>query len=177
MGAWSGPFLIAAVLLAVAGVAKVVDPVMTVGALRSAGLPVGPTAVRVGGAVEAVIAVGAAITGDPTLALLVAASYLAFAGFVGFALVRRLPVGSCGCFGRADSPPSLVHVVVNLGAVLSGVAVAVHDGAGLGATLRGQPLAGVPFLVLIGVGVYAAITALTVVPALLTPVPAKRGHR
>jgi hypothetical protein len=177
MGAWSGPFLIAAVLLAGAGVAKVVDPVMTVGALRAAGLPIGPTAVRVGGAVEAGIAVAAAITGEPALALMVAASYLAFAGFVAFALVRRLPVGSCGCFGRVDSPPSLLHVVINVGAAVSAVAVAMHDGGGLAATLRGQPLAGVPFLVLVGVGVYAAITALTVVPALVSSLPAERGHR
>jgi hypothetical protein len=177
MGAWSGPFLIAAVVLAVAGVAKTIDPVMTVGALRAAGLPVGPSAVRVAGAVEAVLAIGAAITGEPALALAVAASYLAFAGFVAVALVRDLPVGSCGCFGRADAPPSVLHVVVNVGAAVSAVAVALHDGGGLRATLDGQPLAGVPFLVLVGAGVYAAITALTVVPRLLAPVPTKGRRR
>ncbi|MEP6625960.1 MAG: MauE/DoxX family redox-associated membrane protein [Acidimicrobiia bacterium] len=177
MGAWSGPFLIAAVLLAVAGVAKAIDPVMTVGALRSAGIPAGPTAVRLGGAVEALIAVGAAITGDRVLALVVAASYLAFAGFVAVALIRHLPVGSCGCFGRADSPPSVLHVVVDVGAAVSAIAVARLDGGGLGATLHGQPLGGLPFVLLVGVGVYAAITALTVLPPMLAPVPAKRDRR
>ena len=54
MGVWSGPFLIAAVLLAAAGVAKAIDPTMTVGALRRFGLPVSSTAVRGLGAIDAV---------------------------------------------------------------------------------------------------------------------------
>src|SRR5437899_8589694 len=104
MGAWSGPFLIAAVLLAVGGVAKAFDPTMTVGALRAAGFPVPPAAVRLAGFAEAAVAVAAAITGAPVLAVAVAISYLAFAGFVVIALACRLPIGTCGCFGRADAP-------------------------------------------------------------------------
>lgn len=166
MGVLSGPFLIAVVLLVAAGGAKAFDPTMTVGALAAFGLPIPAPAVRAFGALEALLAIAAVLTGAPVLVLGVAASYLAFAGFVVIARVRRLPIGTCGCFGRADTPPSALHVALNLAAAASAVAVAMHSDGGLVATLRTQPLAGVPFLALGAVGAYAAITALTVVPAL-----------
>ena len=166
MGAWAGPFLIAALLLAAAGAAKVIDPTTTVGALRKLGLPAPPTAVRVGGAVEVALAVGAVLTGAPVLAALVAVSYLLFTAFVLVALGRGLPIGSCGCFGKVDTPPSVLHVVVNLAAVTAAIGVALGDGTGIADVLADQPLAGVPFLLLVAVGGYAAFTALTVVPQL-----------
>jgi hypothetical protein len=42
--------------------------------------------------------------------------------------------------------------------------------------LSAQPLAGIPMLLLIAIGTYAAFTALTVVPQ-LAAVRAARGHR
>lgn len=167
MGVWSGPFLIAAVLLAAAGIAKAIDPTMTVGALRRFGVSVPPGAVRGLGGLEALLAVAAAVTGAPSLAAGVAVSYLLFTAFVVVARARRLPIGSCGCFGRIDTPPSWLHVAVNLAAAASALGVAARDGGGLGATLDHQPLAGLPFLALIGIGTYAAFTALTVVPQLV----------
>ena len=166
MGAWAGPFLIAALLLAAAGAAKVVDPTNTVGALRKMGLPAPAAVVRVAGAVEVVLAVAAVVTGAPVLAVLVAVSYLLFTGFVLVALGRGLPIGSCGCFGKVDTPPSVLHVVINLGAVVAAIGVALGDGTGIGDALAEQPVAGVPFLLLVAVGGYAAFTALTVVPQL-----------
>ena len=166
MGAWAGPFLIAALLLAAAGAAKVMDPTTTVGALRKLGLPTPAAAVRVGGAVEVVLAVGAVLTGAPVLAALVAVSYLLFTAFVLVALGRGLPIGSCGCFGKVDTPPSVLHVVVDLAAVAAAIGVALGDGTGIADVLADQPLAGVPFLLLVAVGGYAAFTALTVVPQL-----------
>lgn len=166
MGAWSGPFLIAALLLAAAGVAKAVDPTMTVGALRGIGLDIPPLGVRAVGAFEAALAVVAAATGAPILVGGVAASYLVFTLFVVVALARRIPIGTCGCFGKVDTPPSWIHVGVNLGAAASAVAVAAADGGGIAGVVRDQPLAGIPFLLLVVVGAYAAFTALTVVPKL-----------
>lgn len=170
MDAWAGPFLIACLLLGAAGVGKAADPTMTVGALRGFGLRLPEvavrTAVRVAGAVEAVLAGGAIVTGDPVLAGLVAASYLGFIGFVAIALARRLPIGSCGCFGKVDTPPSAVHIVVNLAAAAAAIAMATGESRGIASVLADQPLAGVPFLLLAAVGTYAAFTVLTVVPGL-----------
>jgi len=168
MGAWAGPFLIAALLLAGAGAAKAADPSATVGALRGFGLAVPPSAVRVGGGVEVALAVVAAASGNMIAAYAVAVSYLAFTAFVLAARARHLPIGSCGCFGKIDTPPSALHVVVDVGAAAAAVGVATGDGSGLGTVLAAQPLAAVPFVLLVLVGAYAAFTALTVVPQLQT---------
>jgi hypothetical protein len=166
MGAWAGPFVVAAALLVAAGAMKVVDPVNTVGALRRAGLPVHPVVVRAGGAVEVVVGVVAVVTGGVVPALLVAASYAAFTAFVVLALARDLPIGSCGCFGKVDTPPSVLHVVVNGGAIVSAAAVALGPGGGIGEVLADQPLLGLPFLALVAIATYAAFLALTLVPQL-----------
>lgn len=166
MGAWAGPFLVAALLLIAAGALKAYDPATTAGALRRAGLGVPPTAVRIGGAVEAVIGVAAIVTGGPIAASLVALSYLLFTGFVLVALVRHLPIGSCGCFGKVDTPPSGIHVVINVGAVVAATAVAIGPGGGVGEVLADQELLGLPFLVLVVTATYLAFLALTALPQL-----------
>ena len=166
MGAWAGPFLVAATLLVVAGAMKAVDPVMTTGALRRLGVPVPGLLVRIGGALEVVIGVVAVLTGALLPVLLVALSYALFTVFVVVALVRHVPIGSCGCFGKIDTPPSLVHLAVNLGAVVTAVAVALRDGGGIGDVLADQPLLGLPFLALCAIATYAAFLAMTLVPQL-----------
>jgi hypothetical protein len=166
MGAWAGPFLVVALLLVAAGALKAYDPVTTVGALRRAGLRVPPVAVRIGGAIEVVIGVAAIATGAPAAAGLVALSYLLFLGFVGFALARHIPIGSCGCFGKIDTPPSLIHVGLNVGAIATATAVALGPGGGIGDVLADQDLLGLPFLLLVATATYLAFLALTLLPQL-----------
>lgn len=176
MDAWSGPFAVVTLLLAAAGAMKVHDPAATVGALRALGLPVPPLAVRVGGAIEAVIGIAALITGGPALAVLVALSYLAFTVFVVTARARRLPIGSCGCFGKVDTPPTRVHIVLNVAAMVVAIGAAVGGGAGLVDGLGALPAFGLPYVVLVGTGTYLAFLALTALPQLLalTRAPAKQ---
>jgi hypothetical protein len=138
MDAWSGPFSAAALLLAGAGAMKAWDPVNTVGALRARGITVPPLAVRAGGVVELVIGIAAIVTGAAVPALLVAASYLAFTVFVAVALHRHLPIGSCGCFGKIETPPSAVHLVVNVAAAAVAVIVALGDPIPLADVLADQ---------------------------------------
>jgi hypothetical protein len=132
MPALTGPALTAALLLAFAGAAKVVDPAMTVGALWALGLPSSRTLVRVGAAAELLVGVLAAAAGWASVWWLVAASYLAFAAFVVAALRAGTMVGSCGCFGREDTPPHLIHVVVDVALAATAAAAAV---LGVGAPL------------------------------------------
>jgi hypothetical protein len=166
MGAWAGPFLVVTLLLTAAGALKAYDPVNTVGALRKAGLRVPPVAVRIGGAIEVVIGVAAIVTGGTVAAALVALSYLLFLGFVVFALVRHIPIGSCGCFGKIDTPPSVVHVGLNVGAIVTATAVALGSGGGIGDVLSDQDLLGLPFLLLVATATYLAFLALTALPQL-----------
>jgi len=164
MGAWTVPYGIAVVLLLAAGIAKVLEPRDTAGALARSGLAVPGVVVRVGAAFEVGLALAALAAGTRTAAAVVALSYVAFTIFVVQALVRRVPVGSCGCFGRVETPPSIVHVLVNLGGAA----------AGIGAAVTGpSPWLGVPdlstttaiatvVLVVLGTGLAAAL--LTIVP-------------
>ena len=86
---------------------------------------------------------------------LVAVSYALFAVVVAAALRSGKPISSCGCFGKVDTPPSALHVVLNV--VAAGVAAgAVFVGASeinLPDVLADQPLLGIPFLLLVAVGV------------------------
>jgi hypothetical protein len=132
MPALTGPALTAALLLAFAGAAKAVDPAMTVGALRALGLPSSTTRVRVGAAAELLVGLLAAAAGWAWVWWLVAVSYLAFAAFVVAALRAGTMVGSCGCFGREDTPPHPIHVVVDVALAATAAAAAV---LGVGAPL------------------------------------------
>jgi hypothetical protein len=163
----AGPFAIAAALLVLAGAPKVVRPRDTVNALRAAGIPAPHVFVRIAAVAEVAIGVDALVNGNRPSAVLVALSYAAFTGFVVVALRRSTPLASCGCFGRADTPPSRLHVAVDAGAVAAAVAVAVDPGVGLPDVVRDQPLAGVPFLILVVCGTFLAYLALSALPRLL----------
>ncbi len=165
-----GPFFVAALLLAVAGLAKAIHPADTARALRGVGVPAPSLLVRVGGALETVIGVAAIVRGDRATAVLVAVSYLAFAGFVAVALLRRLPIATCGCFGREESPPTWLHIGIDVAAAAAAVAVAIDPGVGIADVVAEQPLAGVPFLLLVLTGAAAAGLALTLMPRLLVVV-------
>ncbi|MEQ1786841.1 MAG: MauE/DoxX family redox-associated membrane protein [Acidimicrobiales bacterium] len=126
------PALVLASLLALAGAQKLLDPTMTVGALRALRVPASPVAVRAGSAVELGLGVGAVVVGGPVLWSLVALSYVAFGVFVIAALRNGTKIGSCGCFGREETPPHWSHVALN--AVLAGGSVVVA------VRLSGSPL-------------------------------------
>lgn len=106
------PFVLAAaVLLVVAGAPKVLDPADTVRGLRSAGLPGSPGLVRVLAVVEVVAGVAALVGPSRPAAAAVALLYAGFTGFVLLALARGGVVESCGCLGRADTPPTRAHAI------------------------------------------------------------------
>jgi hypothetical protein len=118
----------ASVLLLAAGAAKVADPSATAGALGALGWPSSPALVRAGAGGEAVLGAAGLAVGGPLVAALVAASYLGFALFVASALRAGEPLATCGCFGRADTPPRPAHVVVDI-ALAAGAATAAVAGA------------------------------------------------
>ena len=122
----TGPALTAALLLVFAGATKAVDPAMTAGALRALRLPSSKILVRLAAAAE-LLGLLAVIAGWVAVWWLVAASYLAFAGFVVAALRAGTMLGSCGCFGREDTPPHPLHVVIDVALAATAAAAAVRD--------------------------------------------------
>ncbi len=160
-----GPYLVATTLLVVAGVAKAGRPGDTARALR---LP--PGLVRGAAGAEALLGAGALLWPHPPLAGAVALSYLGFAGFVALARRRGGALASCGCFGTVDTPPTRLHLLVDLALAGSALAVALASRGGAGGggrSLMGllgrEPWAGVPLVAssLLAAGlVYLALGAL-----------------
>ena len=153
----------AALLLVVAGLAKVFRPVSTTELLTSFGLPEVPVVVVVIGVVESAVGVLAMVAGGPLLA---AATGTLYVGFI-VVVTRALATGvrTCGCFGRVNSPPSWIHVVGNAGfAVTSFVAAAGRTPAQV---MADQPANGIGFVLAAGVTAGLALVAFTAVPEAL----------
>jgi hypothetical protein len=146
-----GPYLAACGLLVVAGVAKSIRPGDTARALGHS-IPVRTSrrqltaAVRIGAGGEAVLGLVALAFPRPLPAALVALSYAAFAGVVGYARAKSA-IASCGCFGTPDTPATWAHVVVDSALALSAAMVAWSASSRhLWASLSTQPLHGLLLL-------------------------------
>ncbi len=169
MSVFAGPFAIATVVLALGGALKGFEPADTAHAMHALGLPGGRLFVRLGGMFEVVVAVGALVTGNPILAGVVAASYVVFAVVVTAALRTGRPISSCGCLGKIDTPPSAVHVAIDIAAAAAaaGAALAGAGRVALPDVLGDQPLLGLPFVLLVAVGVALVLLSLTTLPKTL----------
>ena len=95
-------------------------------------------------------------------------SYLVFFAVVVSARWRGGPLATCGCFGRPDTPPTGLHLVLDL--TLAAAAAAVAFGAPaqntLGLQLAHQPWAGLPLLFVSAVGLWLTALALSALGAL-----------
>ncbi len=171
----AGPFLVAATLLVVGGVVKLGRPNDTVNALRQVGWPANAAVVRAGSAFEIALGTAAFVHGGTLAATFLAVSYLGFSIFVLTALVKHAPIASCGCFGRAETPASALHVAVNIGAAASGLAVALDPGAGIADVVSSQPYLGIPFVVLMLTAAFATFLVLSALPQLLALVRTERS--
>lgn len=166
MPALTGPFVVALVLLAVAGGFKVWQPEPTTGALQAAGWPASDALARMLGLVELGLAAAAILIGGPVFALGAAVLYAGFAAFVVVALRRGLALQSCGCFGKVDTPPSWAHAVVNLGAAVVCATTAILAPEPVAALLL--DLSALPLLVGVGVASYLMYVLLTIMPTVST---------
>jgi hypothetical protein len=156
----AGPFVASAVLLVLAGAAKVRRPGPTVAALAAVRVRVPGALVVTLGAAEAAIGLGAMLLGSRPFAVLVAACYLGFAAFVGAALLRGGTVSSCGCFGQADTPPTRMHLGLDLAAAAVAVLAALRPVDGLAGALAARPL----LLALAAVCAWLAYVSLSLLP-------------
>lgn len=151
-------------LLAASGLAKLVDPEPTTGAMRSAQLPASSLITYALGSLEVLFAVaslavgGLAVVGSAIL-------YGAFTVFTFAATRKRIPVQSCGCFGREDTPPSIIHVVFNLAATIALFGLAPLGVEPIDWSLPGLELA--LYLGFAGIGVYVSYLMLSRLPQLL----------
>ena len=110
------PLVAASLLLLWAGFAKIRDPYPLHRALRAASLPSHPIGARALGGAEVVVSVLTLASATPVGLAAMAVLYGAFAAFVLYAIARRLPIDSCGCFGANDSSPGPAHVAIDVAA-------------------------------------------------------------
>ena len=132
-------------------------------------LPGSPALVRLLGVVEVTLGAAALVTGARPMLALAAAAYLAFAGFVAVALLSGSPLQSCGCFGQRDTPPSVVHLGVNVTAAAVLLVAAAGDLPKPADVLADQPWSAAPFLLLVLISLELSYLVLTALPAVLTP--------
>jgi hypothetical protein len=152
------------VLLAASGVSKVLDPDPTRGAMAAARLPSSRWIARGLGLSEVVAAAVGFAVGGRWLAF-AALLYLGFSAFTLIAVSRRLPIQSCGCFGREDTPPTVLHVIFNgFAATALWYLVAVN---GLSAPWSGSNTELALFFVFAVVGAYLAYLLLSQLPRTL----------
>lgn len=154
-------------LLGASGVAKLVDPEPTTGAMRAARLPSSNAISQSLGVVEIVAAVAGLAVGGITV-LLGAGLYAAFVIFTITALSNRIPLQSCGCFGREDTPPTAVHVAYNAVSALGLLALPLLGADPIDWGLPTTTLA--LYAGFAAVGVWASYLTLTLLPRLMTPV-------
>jgi hypothetical protein len=141
-------------LLIVTGLAKLARPHDVEKALSQLGLPrISGVGYLIGGA-EVVVGAGALFF--PQLLLAQALLYAGFAVWVFWALRSEVPIASCGCLGRADTPPTVAHVVLNV------IAFSISSLAAFGAPLDiSGGFAAVATGLAVLVGVYLSYVILT----------------
>jgi hypothetical protein len=158
----SVPFAAAALVLCVAGVAKLRSPHPASGALASLGLAAGPGPVRVLGALEVALGCSGLIAPGALVAVPMAAAYAVFA------LVARLLVSrraSCGCFGESEVPASTGQSVLSVVLATVCVLAAVRVPASL-LWMLARPVGLSAALVLALAGcAYAIVVAYTLLPS------------
>lgn len=172
-----GLYLVACTILVIAGTMKFLRPDDTARAL----VPVTPVLlrqfvgfehvrilIRTGALIEATVGVVALLVPGPVPAALIAGSYCAFAAVVMLVRSKGGAIASCGCFGKPDTPATRLHVVVNLALAFSGVAVAFNapiDRSIIGA-FAGQPLGGIPLVLVSALCVWLTYLVLSSLPKL-----------
>ena len=159
--------LAAALLLGTAGPAKLVAPGVAAMTLQRVWnrVPMPALAVRAAAVVEVAVALAVLTRGDRGSAVALGCCYLAFTALTVWLVATRQGT-SCGCFGGAESPVGVIHLVLNL--LCAGVAVsaALRPPGPLGGLLEGGAL---PAAVGIGQAAllaYLGFLSITALPAL-----------
>jgi hypothetical protein len=158
------PFFAAAALVVASGASKIRLPGPAGRALAAARLPSVPLAVRALGLAEVAIG-GWCLTAPGRIpAVLLGLLYLAFAAFLARLQRRAGRETTCGCLGALDAPPSLLHLVLDLGAAGASIVAAVASPRGVLAEAADLPFQGVPFLAGVILIAYLAYLAAAYLP-------------
>ncbi len=161
MTALIAPFLVAAAVLCVAGVAKLRAPAGAVRAVGAAGFIARPWMIRGFAMVEIALGAWAALAPTRAGAAALAALYLAFSG-LSVVLARRS--AACGCFGEGDAPASPVQALLSAGLATIAIVAAASPPHGIAWLMGQQAWFAATMLIAAGGAVYATVAAYTDLP-------------
>ena len=155
----TAPVAVAALVLVVAGIAKLRAPAPAVGALRQLGLPGGQPWVRVFASFEIALGGWALASPGGASAIAMACCYAVFAAVAILLAGRR---AACGCFGEADFPASRLQAFISALLAAACAAAAAWPVHGVLDRPAGQAL-----VLVIGIAAsgYATVLAYTLLPA------------
>jgi hypothetical protein len=160
----------AALLMAVAGVAKLRAPEPAAAMLSQAWPVLGrvgvlPRLIRASGVVEAGIGGAVLVHGGRPAAVLLTACYAGFV-VVALRLTLRGQHTSCGCFGRTESPVGVPHIALNVVGLGAGVAASIRPTGPLGGLFEAGPVLGVVGVAQVVLLAWLGFLAITALPEL-----------
>ena len=155
----TAPLAVAALVLVIAGIAKLRAPAPAAGALRELGVPAAAPAIRALAAGEIALGVWALATPTSIAALALACCYAAFSVISWLLAGRR---AACGCFGEADFPASRAQALLSAVLAVACAAAALWPPHGLLDRPTGQA---VVLVIGIAASAYATVIAYTQLPA------------
>ncbi len=153
---------IAALVLCVAGVAKLRAPAGAARAARELGLPAGDAAARVLGTAELALGLLVLISPGRVLDASLAALYASFAA-IALLLYRRSQ--ACGCFGEEERPASAIQSGVSGALATIALAATVRTPHALGWVFAHGALSAAILVLGTAGAAYATVIAYTELPA------------
>ena len=152
------PHAVAALVLAIAGLAKLRSPASAARAMGA-----GSSAIRVYALGELALGLWALVAAGPVASGLLAGAY---AGFAGVTVVLARRGAACGCFGSEQAPASPIQSLLSGALALVAAVCAVAGSHGAGWILQ-QPAATAVVLVVGAAGaVYGVVVAYSELPTL-----------
>ena len=155
----TAPLAVAALVLIVAGVAKLRAPAPAAAALRELRLSMAALPIRAFATGEIALGVWALVAPTSVAAIALACCYAAFAAL---ALVLASRRAACGCFGEVDFPASRAQALLSAILAVASAAAAVWPPHGLLERPAGQA---VVLMIGIAASAYATVLAYTQLPA------------
>ena len=155
----TAPLAVAALVLIVAGVAKLRAPAPAAAALHELGVTAAALSIRAFATGEIVLGVWALVAPTSVAAIALACCYVAFAVLALLLASRR---AGCGCFGEGDFPASRAQALLSAVLAVVSAAAAVWPPHGLVDRPAGQAV-----VLVIGIvaSAYATVLAYTQLPA------------
>jgi hypothetical protein len=161
--AWVG-LVLASALMVVSGVLKLRHPESVIPLLTVIRVPAAMQRGRAVGLLEVALGSAAVVTGAIPIIAAEAVCFASFALAISYVLAARIPLSSCGCAGARQTPPSVVHVLVDIAATLGTAMAAVVHPTPIGEMWPRLELLGIPTIV----GIVTAVSLLMAAMGSLT---------